>query len=99
ASDRQIRDLVGALMVTKAWSVPTEIDLRGLTVGEAIDQVEKLLDDAALAEHTEIRLIHGKGTGALKQGLRRHLAEVPVVRAMYDAPLNAGGSGVTIVEL
>ncbi len=99
ASDRQIRDQVGALKVTKAMSVPTEIDLRGLTVGEAIDQVEKLLDDAALAEHTEIRLIHGKGTGALKQGLRRHLAEVPVVRAMHDAPLNAGGSGVTIVEL
>lgn len=98
-SDPELRDQVGALRVTKALSVPTEVDLRGLTVGEAIELVEKLLDDAALAEHDEVRLIHGKGTGALRQGLRRHLAELPIVRAIRDAPLDAGGSGVTIVKL
>ncbi|MBD3176125.1 MAG: endonuclease MutS2 [Armatimonadia bacterium] len=97
--DRQVRDQVGAIKVRKALSVPSEIDLRGLTVTEAIDQVDKLLDDAALAEHEEVRLIHGKGTGALKQGLRRHLSDLPIVKGMRDAPLNAGGLGVTIVDL
>jgi len=98
-SDRDLRDQVGVIKVRKALSVPTQLDLRGMTVDEALDVIDKFLDDAALAEHERVMLLHGKGTGALREGVRRHLRQLPVVKEFHDAPLNEGGDGVTVVKL
>lgn len=97
--DREMRERVGAIRVEKAFTVPLEIDLRGLTVDEAIVSIDKFLDDAALAEHERVALIHGKGTGALRQGVRAHLRGHKAVKDFHDAPPEAGGSGVTLVHL
>jgi len=99
SADRDIRDQVGVIKVQKALSVPTQLDLRGMTVDEALDLIDKFLDDAALAEHEHVVLLHGKGTGALREGIRRHLRQLPVVKDFRDAPLNEGGDGVTVVKL
>lgn len=97
--DPHLRDQVGALRAAKAVVVPTEINLLGLRVDEALQEVEKYLDDAALAEHESVRIVHGKGTGALREAVRRFLKEHRAVRQFHDAPLNEGGDGVTIAAL
>ncbi|MDI6871991.1 MAG: endonuclease MutS2 [Bacillota bacterium] len=84
---------------SKAGTIRSELDLRGLTVDEAWELVTKYLDDASLAGLSQVRLIHGKGTGALRQGLRERLGSCPgVAEYRYAAPAE-GGDGVTIVRL
>ncbi len=77
----------------------TEIDLRGKTIEEAEYELDKYLDDACLANLESVRVIHGKGTGALRAGLRDFFKYHHHVKSYAEAPLNQGGSGVTIVEL
>jgi len=89
----------GSLGQAKAQTIKTELDLRGLRVDEAWSRVEKYLDDCLLAGLTRVRLIHGKGTGALREEIRRRLDEVPHVREHHLAPPDEGGDGVTVVEL
>lgn len=83
----------------KAASFSPEIDLRGQTVLDAVELVEKHLDDALLAGVRQVRIIHGKGTGALRQALTAHLREHPHVKSLALAPQPEGGEGVTLVEL
>ncbi|MCX7600157.1 MAG: Smr/MutS family protein, partial [Armatimonadetes bacterium] len=83
----------------KALSVPTEIHLLGMRADEAIHVLEKFLDDAFLAGHPRLRIVHGKGTGALRQAIHAWLREQPMVRGFALASPSEGGSGVTIVEL
>ena len=75
-----------------------EIDLRGLRVESALDQVETLLNDAALDESAEIKIIHGKGTGALRRAIREYLLGHPLVVESGPGE-GAGGEGVTMVQL
>ena len=75
-----------------------EIDLRGLRVETALDQVETLLNDAALDESAEIKIIHGKGTGALRRAIREYLLGHPLVVESSPGE-GAGGEGVTMVQL
>ena len=75
-----------------------EIDLRGLRVETALDQVETLLNDAALDESAEIKIIHGKGTGALRRAIREYLLGHPLVVESGPGE-GAGGEGVTMVQL
>jgi DNA mismatch repair protein MutS2 len=79
--------------------VSTELHLRGRTTEEARDLVEKYLDDALLAGLASIRLIHGKGTGALRKALHELLAVHPLVASFRQGVSQEGGGGVTIVEL
>ncbi|MGE5508566.1 MAG: endonuclease MutS2 [Chitinophagales bacterium] len=88
-----------SLAKTKAETIRTELDLRGLNVDEAWEMVTKYLDDAMLAGLSQVRLIHGKGTGALRQGLRDRLSAYPAVADYRYAPPNEGGDGVTVVRL
>jgi DNA mismatch repair protein MutS2 len=79
--------------------VQAECDLRGLRVDEALARVDKALDDAVLAGVPEIRLVHGKGTGALRQAVAEFLRGHPQVAAFRLAGAAEGGSGATVVSV
>ena len=87
-----------ATLVTRR-DVPREIDLRGLTIDEAILKVESYLDEALLASLKEVYLIHGKGTGRLRSGLNQYLRQHPRVASQRMGHPAEGGTGVTVVEL
>jgi DNA mismatch repair protein MutS2 len=73
--------------------------LIGATVDEALDRAEKFLDDALLGDERRLRVVHGHGTGRLRDALRRHFREHPLVASVAPAPETEGGEGATIVEL
>jgi DNA mismatch repair protein MutS2 len=76
-----------------------EIVLIGSTVDEAVARVEKFLDDAVLADERRLRIVHGHGTGRLREAMRAFCRKHPLVAAVSPAPDNEGGDGATIVEL
>ncbi len=76
-----------------------ELDLRGMTVDEALPLVDQRLDDAARAGIAELRIIHGKGTGTLRHAVREMLRKHALVRTSASAESRAGGDGVTVVEI
>ncbi|OLA12348.1 MAG: hypothetical protein BHW14_05435 [Coprococcus sp. 43_8] len=77
----------------------TEVDLRGMTIGEAELEVDKFLDESVLSGLSEVSLIHGKGTGALRAGIHEYLRHHPHVRKYRLGRFGEGDIGVTIVEL
>jgi DNA mismatch repair protein MutS2 len=80
-------------------SAQRRIDLRGFRVDEAIDAVMRLIDDALAANLDNLEILHGTGTGALRQAIHSYLAERKEVIGFSEAPLNQGGAGVTRVML
>jgi DNA mismatch repair protein MutS2 len=78
---------------------PSELNLIGKTTDEAVDLVDKFLDEAFLNGQREVRIIHGHGTGALRKAIAELLADHPHVARFSTAPQDQGGSGATIVEL
>lgn len=80
-------------------SVKPELDLRGVRYEDAMRQIENYLDSAILSGFPQVSIIHGKGTGALRQGATDYLKTHPNVKAYRLGGQNEGGSGVTIVEL
>lgn len=91
--------LAEKMKTRKAFAVPRELDLRGMTLDEALPELDKYLDDAALARFPEVRIIHGKGTGALRQGVHEYLRRQTQVRGFHLAEHAQGGEGVTEVKL
>jgi DNA mismatch repair protein MutS2 len=89
----------GAPGLEKALAVSASLDLRGLRAEDAVAELDKYLDDATLAGLTQVTVIHGKGTGALRQAVRDHLSRHPEVVAFRLGGESEGGSGATIVEL
>jgi DNA mismatch repair protein MutS2 len=85
--------------VLAAGGPAPELDLRGMTVDEALPLVDQRLDDAARAGISELRIIHGKGTGTLRAAVRQMLRKHALVRASTAAEQRAGGDGVTVVEI
>lgn len=83
----------------KDFHVSLELDLRGERYENALSRVEKYLDDALLAGYPRVSIIHGKGTGALRQGVREYLKNHRSVKSMRFGEASEGGIGVTIVEL
>ena len=79
--------------------VVNEIHLRRLTVGEALLKLDQYLDDAFMAGLYQVRVIHGKGTGTLRQAVREQLSRHPLVKSYRLGGYGEGGAGVTIVEL
>ena len=79
-------------------STGNEVDLRGFRVDEALDKVEGLLNDAVLDAVGEVRIIHGKGTGALRRAVREYLEDHPLVTSS-EQPEGPGGDGVTVAHL
>jgi DNA mismatch repair protein MutS2 len=76
-----------------------EIDLRGVRGEEAINQVRDLIDNALIVQHRNLRILHGKGNGILRQLIRQYLATVDVVKSFRDEHVEFGGSGITVVEM
>jgi len=76
-----------------------ELHLRRLTVDEALLKLDKYLNDAFMAGFHEVRVIHGKGTGTLRQAVRKELAKHPLIKSYRPAGYGEGGDGVTIVEI
>ena len=87
------------MFVAKSSSAKQEVDLRGMTLNEAIPIVDKAIDDAMLAGISQLRLIHGKGTGALRAGLTAYLQNNRFVKKLEMASLETGGSGATVIDL
>jgi DNA mismatch repair protein MutS2 len=76
-----------------------EVRLRQLTVDEALYKLDKYLNDALMAGLYQIKVIHGKGTGTVRQAARNYLAQHPLVKSYRAGGYGEGGDGVTIVEL
>ncbi|WP_422123004.1 endonuclease MutS2 [Planococcus sp. X10-3] len=79
--------------------VKLELDLRGERYEEALSRVEKYIDDALLSNYHQVSIIHGKGTGALRQGVQQYLKKHPRVKSYRFGEAGEGGSGVTVAEL
>lgn len=88
-----------AMFTAKTAEAEQEVDLRGMTTDEAIPYVDKAIDDALLAGITQVRIIHGKGTGALRAGLQEYLKSHRNVASYALASLSMGGAGVTVITL
>ena len=80
-------------------SVKSECDVRGMALDEAIAAVDQYLDAATLAGLHEVFIIHGKGTGTLRSGLRVHLNRHPIIASQRAGKYGEGEAGVTVVTL
>lgn len=88
----------GKIKMSKSALVSTEINLIGMTVDEAIGHLDKYLDDAYLAHVPSVRIVHGKGTGALRNAVQQHLKRCKYVKTYRLGSLGEGDAGVTIAE-
>ena len=86
-------------MRDKRLNFKQEIDVRGMRGDEALQAVTYFIDDAILVGCTRVRILHGTGTGALRQMIRQYLNTVPGVRHFQDEHVQLGGAGITVVEL
>ncbi|GKH34635.1 endonuclease MutS2 [Muricomes sp. OA1] len=89
----------GKLKMSKSLSVSPEINLLGKTVDEAVSELDKYLDDAILSHLSTVRVVHGKGTGALRKGIHEFLSRQKHVKSYRLGEFGEGDAGVTIVEL
>lgn len=87
----------GGLKMSKTLSVSTELNLLGKTVDEALHELDKYLDDAYLAHMPSVRIVHGKGTGALRSAIHSHLKHMKYVKEYRLGEFGEGDAGVTIV--
>ena len=87
---------IGSIPATHAR---LELNVLGKRVEEALLEVDKFLDNANLAGLHQVRILHGKGTGALREAIRKHILGLHIVSSAKDAPVEQGGAGWTVVEL
>jgi DNA mismatch repair protein MutS2 len=99
AKPRGTTKVVSTAETQRAPSSAAEIHVRGLRVEEALERVDKFLDEAALAGQREVRIVHGLGRGALKKAIAEFLADHPHVESAREAEREHGGAGATIVTL
>ena len=91
------KSTIGKLKMSKTMSISTEINLLGRTVDEALNELDKYLDDAYLAHLPSVRVVHGKGTGALRNAIHSHLKRMKNVKEYRLGEFGEGDAGVTIV--
>ena len=80
-------------------SFKQDIDLRGMRADEAVQAVMYFIDDAVMVGAGTVRILHGTGTGALRQAIRQYLSTVASVKSFRDEHIQLGGVGITVVEL
>jgi DNA mismatch repair protein MutS2 len=88
----------GSMGLSKASTISTELNLLGRTVDEAIAELDKYLDDAYISHISTVRIVHGKGTGALRQAVHQYLKRALYVKSYHLGEYGEGDAGVTIVE-
>ena len=88
----------GKIKMAKTATISTEVNLIGKTVDEALSVLDKYLDDAYLSHLPQVTVIHGRGTGALKNAVHSHLKRTKYVKSYREGAFGEGGQGVTIVE-
>ena len=87
---------IGKIKMSKSLSVSPEINLLGKTVDEALSELDKYLDDAYLAHLSSVRIVHGKGTGALRNAVHAHLKKLKTIKEFRLGEFGEGDAGVTI---
>lgn len=92
---RDTRDM----MREKAINFRPEIDLRGMRADEVLTHVSLFIDEAIQCEQSRVRILHGTGTGALRQLVRQYVSTVPGVKRFHDEHVQFGGAGITVIEL
>lgn len=97
-TEKMQRSSSGKLKMSKSYSVSTEINLLGKTVDEALSELDKYLDDAYLAHLPSVRIVHGKGTGALRKAVQGYLRKNRVIKSFRLGEFGEGDAGVTIAE-
>ena len=98
SSKKSAKTGAGKIRMSKASSISAEIMLIGKTVDEAIMMLDKYLDDAYLSHLSTVRVVHGKGTGALRNAVHQHLRRIKYVDSFHLGEFGEGDSGVTIVQ-
>jgi len=98
-NEQKLQKRLSKRTLTKSRNIKKELDLRGYDIENAIMEIDKYLDDAYLAGLDEVYIIHGKGTGALREGIRSYLNKNKHVESMRYGEYNEGGDGVTVVKL
>ena len=83
----------------KRLNFKTEIDVRGQRGEEAVQTIQAFIDDAIMLDFSELRILHGKGNGILKEMIRNYLKSEPIVKSARDEHVQFGGAGITVVEL
>ena len=91
------RTVVSADISARKLRFRDHIDVRGMRAAEALEQVQDFIDDALMVGVSTVSILHGKGTGALKEEIRRYLRSVPEVASAVDEHADRGGAGITIV--
>lgn len=97
-TEKMQRSSSGKLKMSKSYSVSTEINLLGKTVDEALSELDKYLDDAYLAHLPSVRIVHGKGTGALRKAVQGYLRKNRIIKNFRLGEFGEGDAGVTIAE-
>lgn len=97
-TEKMQRSSSGKLKMSKSYSVSTEINLLGKTVDEALSELDKYMDDAYLAHLPSVRIVHGKGTGALRKAVHGYLRKNRVIKTFRLGEFGEGDAGVTIAE-
>jgi len=88
----------GKIKLSKTASISPELNLIGKTVDEALPELDKYLDDAYLSHLPKVTVIHGRGTGALKNAVHTFLKKAKYVKSYRLGDFGEGGQGVTVVE-
>lgn len=91
------RTVVSADIASRKLNFRDHIDVRGMRASEALDEVRNFIDDALMVGVGTVTILHGKGTGALKEEIRRYLRTVPEVQSAVDEHADRGGAGITNV--
>ena len=95
----QPRTVVSVDVSARKLNFKDHIDVRGLRAAEALEEVRDFIDDAIMVGVGTVTILHGKGTGALKEEIRRYLRTVPEVERAADEHADRGGAGITVVTL
>ena len=92
------RTVVSVDIASRRLNFKDNIDVRGMRAAEALERVEDFIDDALMVGVAEVSILHGKGTGALKEEIRRYLRSVSEVASATDDHADRGGAGITVVR-
>ena len=95
---KKIKSASGGGTISKTMSLSSEVDVRGETVDTAVVIIDKFLDDALMSSLSQVRIIHGKGTGQLRAGIHAYLKRLSYVKSYRLGTFGEGDSGVTVVE-